>query len=66
MKFDFKSILKSRLFMYGFMIFGGYVFTAAGGWDFYAILKFIAIFVVYEVWIQVLLPMWEESEIYDK
>ena len=50
MKFDFKSILKSRLFMYGLMIFGGYVFTAGGGWDFYVILKFIAMFVAYEVW----------------
>ena len=50
MKFDFKSILKNRLFMYGLMIFSGYVFTAGGGWDFYAILKFIVMFVVYEVW----------------
>ena len=50
MKFHFKSILKNRLFMYLLMIFGGYVFTAAGGWDFYAILKYIAMFVVYEVW----------------
>jgi len=50
MKFDFKSISKSRLFMYGLMIFSGYVFTAGGGWNFYAILKFIAIFVAYEVW----------------
>ena len=50
MKFGFKSILKNRLFMYGLMIFSGYVFIADGGWDFYAILKFIAIFVAYEVW----------------
>ena len=52
--------------MYGLMIFGGYVFTARGGWNFYAILKFIAIFVAYEVWIQVLLPLWEEWEKDDK
>ena len=49
-KFVFKSMLKSRLFMYGLMIFSGYVFTNRGGWDFYAILKFIVMFVVYEVW----------------
>ena len=49
-KFVFKSMLKSRLFMYGLMIFSGYVFTKGGGWDFYDILKFIAMFVAYEVW----------------
>jgi len=40
-----------------------------GSFTFYTFLKivgFIAIFVAYEVWIQVLLPMWEESEKYDK
>ena len=58
MKFDIKSIFKNRLFMYGLMIFSGYVFTAGGGWDFYAILKFIAIFVVYEVWI----IMWTKED----
>jgi len=36
--------------MYGLMIFAGYVFTDGGGLDFYAILKFIAMFVAYEVW----------------
>ena len=36
--------------MYGLMIFSGYVFTEGGGWDFYAILKFIAMFFAYEVW----------------
>ena len=37
-----------------------------GSFNFYTILRilgFIAIFVAYEVWIQVLLPLWEE---YDK
>ena len=37
-----------------------------GSFTFYTFLRivgFIAIFVVYEVWIQVLLPLWEE---YDK
>ncbi len=37
--------------------------------NFYTILRilgFIVIFVVYEVWIQVLLPMWEEWEKDDK
>ena len=43
-------MLKSRLFMYGLMIFSGYVFTKGGGWDFYDIIKFIAMFVAYEVW----------------
>ena len=44
--------------MYGLMIFGGYVFTAGGGWEFYAIFKFIAMFVVYEVWTQ----MWTKKD----
>ena len=40
-----------------------------GSFTFYTFLKiigFIVIFIAYEVWIQVLLPMWEESEEYDK
>ena len=40
-----------------------------GDFNFYTILRilgFIAIFVVYEVWIQVLLPLWEEWEKDDK
>ena len=49
MKFDFKS-LKIRLFMYGLIIFSGYVFTADGSWNLYAILKFIVIFAAYEIW----------------
>ena len=36
-----------------------------GEFTFYTILRiigFIAVFIIYEVWIQVLLPMWEEYE----
>ena len=49
MKFDFKS-LKIRLFMYGLIIFSGYVFSAGGDWNLYSILKFIVIFSAYEIW----------------
>ena len=58
--------------MYGSMIIAGILwqtnilegtFTV---YTFLRILGFIAIFIAYEVWIQVLLPMWEESEKYDK
>ena len=64
--------------MYASMIIAGILWQTdiiGSGWNlegsftFYTFLKivgFIAIFVVYEVWIQVLLPMWEESEKYDK
>ena len=63
---------KKKLLMYGSMIIAGILWQTdilEGSFTFYTFLKivgFIAIFVVYEVWIQVLLPMWEESEKYDK
>ena len=58
--------------MYGLMIIAGLLWQTdilEGTFTFYTFLRilgFIAIFVAYEVWIQVLLPMWEESEKYDK
>ena len=58
--------------MYGLMIIAGLLWQTdilEGTFTFYTFLRilgFIAIFVVYEVWMQVLLPMWEESEKYDK
>ena len=58
--------------MYASMIIAGILWQTdilEGDFNFYTILKilgFIAIFVAYEVWIQVLLPMWEEWEKYDK
>ena len=58
--------------MYGSMIIAGILWQTdilEGSFNFYTILRiigFIAIFVAYEVWMQVLLPMWEESEKYDK
>ena len=61
--------MKKKLLLYGLMIISGVVWTTdilEGSFNFYTILRilgFIAIFVAYEVWIQVLLPMWEE---YDK
>jgi len=63
---------KKKLLMYVSMIIAGILWQTdilEGSFTFYTLLKivgFIAIFVVYEVWIQVLLPMWEESEKYDK
>ena len=64
--------MKKKLLLYGLMIISGVVWTTdilEGSFNFYTILRilgFIAIFVAYEVWMQVLLPMWEESEKYDK
>tara|TARA_B100000686_G_C16660813_1_gene900848 strand:- start:1046 stop:1243 length:198 start_codon:yes stop_codon:yes gene_type:complete len=63
---------KKKLLMYGSMITAGILWQTdilEGTFTFYTFLRilgFIAIFVVYEVWVQVLLPMWEESEKYDK
>ena len=63
---------KKKLLMYGSMIVAGILWQTdilEGSFTFYTFLKivgFIAIFIAYEVWIQVLLPMWEESEKYDK
>ena len=61
-----------KLLMYGSMIIAGILWQTdilEGTFTFYTFLRilgFIAIFVAYEVLIQVLLPMWEESEKYDK
>ena len=66
-----KKLLK-KLLLYGSMITAGILWQTdilEGSFTFYTFLKilgFIAVFVAYEVWIQVLLPMWEESEKYDK
>ena len=63
---------KKKLLLYTLTIIAGILWQTnilEGSFTFYTFLKivgFIAIFVVYEVWIQVLLPMWEESEKYDK
>ena len=63
---------KKKLLMYVSMIVAGILWQTdilEGSFTFYTFLKivgFIAIFIAYEVWIQVLLPMWEESEKYDK
>ena len=63
---------KKKLLMYASMIIAGILWQTdilEGSFTFYTFLRivgFIAIFVVYEVWIQVLLPMWEESERNDK
>ena len=63
---------KKKLLMYGSMIIAGILWQTdilEGSFTFYTFLKilgFIAIFIAYEVWIHVLLPMWEESEEYDK
>ena len=63
---------KKKLLLYGLTIIAGILWQTdilEGSFTFYTFLRivgFIAIFVVYEVWIQVLLPMWEESEKYDK
>ena len=67
-----KKKLIKKLLLYALMIISGILWTTdilEGSFTFYTFLKivgFIAIFVAYEVWIQVLLPMWEESEKYDK
>ena len=63
---------KKKLLLYTLTIIAGILWQTdilEGSFTFYTFLKivgFIAIFVAYEVWIQVLLPMWEESEKYDK
>ena len=63
---------KKKILMYGSMIIAGILWQTdilEGTFTFYTFLRilgFIAIFVAYEVWMQVLLPMWEESEKYDK
>ena len=63
---------KKKLLLYGLTIIAGILWQTdilEGSFTFYTFLRivgFIAIFVAYEVWIQVLLPMWEESEKYDK
>ena len=61
-----------KLLMYSSMIIAGILWQTdilEGDFNFYTILRivgFIAIFVVYEVWMQVLLPMWEEWEKVEK
>ena len=63
---------KKKLLMYGSMIIAGILWQTdilEGNFNFRTILRimwFIAIFVAYEVWMQVLLPMWEEWEKNDK
>jgi len=63
---------KKKILMYVSMIIAGILWQTdilEGTFTFYTFLRilgFIAIFIAYEVWIQVLLPMWEESEKYDK
>ena len=63
---------KKKLLMYCSMIVAGILWQTdilEGTFTFYTFLRilgFIAVFVAYEVWMQVLLPMWEESEKYDK
>ena len=63
---------KKKLLLYTLTIIAGILWQTdilEGSFTFYTFLRivgFIAIFVAYEVWIQVLLPMWEESEKYDK
>ena len=58
--------------MYGSIITAGILWQTdilEGDFNFYTVLRivgFIAIFVFYEVWMQVLLPMWEEWEKDDK
>jgi len=64
--------MKKKLLIYGSMIIAGILWQTdilEGEINFYTILRilgFIVIFVAYEVWIQVLLPMWEEWEKDDK
>ena len=63
---------KKKLLMYGLMIIAGILWQTdilEGDFNFSTILRiigFIAIFVAYEVWMQVLLPIWEEWEKDDK
>ena len=64
--------MKKKLLIYGSLIIAGILWQTdilEGEINFYTILRilgFIVIFVAYEVWIQVLLPMWEEWEKDDK
>ena len=63
---------KKKLLLYTLTIIAGILWQTdilEGSFTFYTFLRilgFIAIFVAYEVWIQVLLPMWEEWEKDDK
>ena len=63
---------KKKLLLYALTIIAGILWQTdilEGSFTFYTFLRilgFIVIFVVYEVWIQVLLPMWEEWEKDDK
>ena len=63
---------KKKLLLYALTIIAGILWQTdilEGDFNFYTILRilgYIAIFVAYEVWIQVLLPMWEEWEKDDK
>ena len=63
---------KKKLLLYALTIIAGILWQTdilEGSFTFYTFLRivgFIAIFAAYEVWMQVLLPMWEESEKYDK
>ena len=63
---------KKKLLIYSSMIIAGLLWQTdilEGNFTFYTFLRilgFIVVFVAYEVWMQVLLPMWEESEKYDK
>ena len=63
---------KKKLLLYALTIIAGILWQTdilEGSFTFYTFLRivgFIAIFIVYEVWIQVLLPLWEEWEKEDK
>ena len=63
---------KKKLLLYTLTIIAGILWQTdilEGSFTFYTFLRivgFIAIFAAYEVWMQVLLPMWEESEKYDE
>ena len=59
---------KKKLLLYALTIIAGILWQTdilEGNFTFYTFLRiigFIAIFIAYEVWIQVLLPLWEEWE----
>ena len=63
---------KQKLLLYALTIIAGILWQTdilEGSFTFYTFLRivgFIAIFIAYEVWIQVLLPLWEEWEKEDK
>ena len=63
---------KKKLLLYALTIIAGILWQTdilEGSFTFYTFLRivgFIAIFVAYEVWIQVFLPLWEEWEKDDK